>query len=80
MKHTPKTFVCPHCGKSILNACDEAILAALRKKPTGLSWSKLLEETKMAKGTLSIHLNELITRNKVEVGLDDHNLIYLGWE
>mgnify|MGYP002813886917 CR=1 FL=1 len=75
MKRTPKNLVCPHCGKEIVNACDELILAALRKYRT-MNWGQLLEDTKVSRGTLSRHLKSLIASGKVEPGLIERKVTY----
>ena len=79
IKKTPRNLVCPHCGKEIPNICNKAILSSLQKAPAGLSWNMLLKETKLAKGTLSIHLNDLIEKRKVQVALklNSRDRIYL---
>ncbi len=79
MKKTPRNLVYPHCGKESMNFCDEKILLSLQQAPTGLSWNMLLEETKLAKGTLSVHLNSLIEKCKVKVAIkpNSRDRIYL---
>jgi len=72
MMHTPKNLTCPHCGKRIENACDKIILSALKKSDRGLRWGELLEETKLAKGSL----NSLISSGKVEPGLINRKVVY----
>jgi DNA-binding HxlR family transcriptional regulator len=75
MKRTPKNLFCPHCGKEIVNACDELILAALRKYRT-MNWGQLLQETKVSKGALSSHLNGLIASGKVTPSLIERKVMY----
>jgi hypothetical protein len=75
LKRTPKHLVCPYCGKEIVNACDELILAAFRKY-SALNWGQLLKETKVSKGSLSTHLNGLIASGKVEPSLIGRKVTY----
>jgi hypothetical protein len=75
MRHTPKTFACPHCGNVILNACEQAILSCVEVK-NGLSWGELREKTKLSSGALSEHLNLLIDAGKGKPVLFDRQVLY----
>jgi DNA-binding IclR family transcriptional regulator len=65
------TFLCPHCGKEIVNAVDVKILEALKVAPEGLPWNTLLGQTGLSKGALSNHLKSLIKTGKIKVTLDN---------